>query len=313
MSARIDVTGARIALAAFLLAGVGSGGAQAQFTPQMQTSAAASYVMPQTLEMRDQVAVPQAIRPRIPIGEAALDRIKGVTPPTGDAPTLVPRTAADAVPPPLATLTSCQTNAAGGYAPSDIHGAAGPTNIITVTNVDIGVYNKSTCAVVSSVTLKTMFSAAYSIPTAETLFDPRVLYDPSVSRFFVSVESRNSGNTDQYQYFAVSQNSSGTSWYLYRFALSQGATRFCKVAVDSFWDYPNAGYSSSRWYLTANDFPISGGAWGAILSIEKAPSLTGATVVGVCFPNLAANLAPPLVQDGTSVSYFLSPGSGDRK
>ena len=41
--------------------------------------------------------------------------------------------------------TSCQTNSANNYTPSDIHGAAGTTNIVVVTNVLVGVYAKSGC------------------------------------------------------------------------------------------------------------------------------------------------------------------------
>jgi hypothetical protein len=183
------------------------------------------------------------------------------------------------------------------------------------------VYNKATCAVVSNVSLKTFFGA-FSIPGTQTLFDPRVVYDPSASRFIVTAESEDSGNSDQFQYLAVSQTSAGTSWFVYRFTLSQGTTFFCKQLAGGFWDYPSVGYSSTRWLMTANDFPsgepdeespsapAAPTNAGAILSIDKAPSLTGGTIVAACFNTLAINIAPPLVQDSSSTPFFLSPGSG---
>jgi hypothetical protein len=200
---------------------------------------------------------------------------------------------------------------ATGFAPSDIHGAAGHSRIAVVTNVDIGIYSYA-CAIQSRVPLKTFFGA-FAPPAAETMFDPRVIYDRKIARFFVTVESRNSGNNDQFQYIAISKDSTGASWWLYRFALTSGASVFCKSAATSFWDYPNAGYSPNRWYITANDFPAAGGSSGAILSIDKVPSLSGGNVIAKCFNGLAFNLAPPIVLDQTTAStsaVILSPGSG---
>ena len=138
----------------------------------------------------------------------------------------------------------CKTNNATDYTPSDIHGAVGLTNLVAVTNVDIGVYSKSNCALISRVSLTTVFKAAFNIPSTQTLFDARVLYDPSVDRFLVIADSDDSNNTDQYQYFAVSQDGTGTSWYVYSFILSQGTSAFCKNDASDFWDYPSAGSSS---------------------------------------------------------------------
>ena len=180
---------------------------------------------------------------------------------------------------------------------------------MVVTNVNIGVYDKAGCTTVSNVGLKTLFGS-FGIPTTQTLFDPRVLYDRSVGRFLVTVESSDESNTDQYQYFAVSKDSTASTWWVYRSTLSKGTSFFCKKAANSFWDYPSAGKNAKRWFITANDFPVSGNATGAILVIDKTPSLSG-TAPGVsCFNNLPSNIAPPIVLDGTtSQSVFLYPRS----
>jgi len=210
-----------------------------------------------------------------------------------------------AAPVPLYASATCNTNVATGFAPSDIHGAAGTTRLVVVTNVNIGVFNRTGCTTVSNVGLKTLFGA-FGIPASQTLFDPRVLYDRSVGRFFVTVESSDSSNTDQYQYFAVSKDSTATAWWIYRFQLSKGAAFFCKKAANSFWDYPQSGKSSKRWFITANDFPLSGSATGAVLVIDKAPTLTGAATSGVCFNNRAFNTAAPIVLDTSTQSVFLA-------
>jgi len=257
------------------------------------------------------------IRTRVPGGDAALVALKnqGLALDAEDA-----RSAAVQVPVksnssasgPLAPSTpQCNTNIATGFAPSDIHGAAGPNVLVVVTNVDIGVYNKSTCAIISRVPLKTLFAGFGDIAN-QTLFDPRVIYDRAAGRFLVTAESRDNrtGNTDQYQYFAVSTTNAAAAWNRYRFTLSFGTSFFCKRARNSFWDYPSAGKSANRWFITANDFPATGSATGAILVIDKAPTLTGGATSGKCFNNLQFNVAPPIVLDSlTSQSVFLYPRS----
>jgi hypothetical protein len=190
----------------------------------------------------------------------------------------------------------------------------GLANFVEVTNVDVGVYAKSNCGLISRVPLTTLFGK-FNIPNTQTLFDPRVLYDPSVDRFLVTADSDDSTNTDQYQYFAVSSDGNGTSWYAYSVILSQGqgqgASVFCKNDINDFWDYPSAGSSSTRWFITANDFGNIN-ATGAILSIDKAASIaaqgTNSAVPVLCLNGLASNLAPPIVTDAGSTAYFLSDG-----
>lgn len=215
-----------------------------------------------------------------------------------------------ATPVPNTLSTRCNTNVATGFAPSDIHGATGYSKLVVVTNVDIGVYQNSNCSIVSRVALKSMFSS-FSDISNQTLFDPRVIFDRAAGRFFVTVESRDnrSGNTDQYQYFAVSTSSLASGWHLYRVRLSQGTSRFCKVATNSFWDYPGAGKNRTRWLLTANDFPATGGVSGAIMSIDKTPTLSGGSTSAKCWNNLPYNIQPPIVLDSDSRATFLYPRS----
>ncbi|MSQ47778.1 MAG: hypothetical protein EXR78_05210 [Deltaproteobacteria bacterium] len=255
------------------------------------------------------VGVKVAIRTQVPGGDAALRAQKDLASRSGaeesNAPIQVPEKGASNGPDVLYSATQCDANIATGFAPSDIHGAVGPSRFVVVTNVDIGVYNRAACTIVSRVGLKTLFAAFTGI-SVQTLFDPRVLYDRAVGRFFVTAESKEPG-TDQYQYFAVSTDSTASAWRVYRFVLSVGTSFFCKRAADSFWDYPQAGKSFNRWFLTANDFPVTGAVTGAILAIDKAPTLTGAATTGRCDNNLAFNLAPPIVLDSSTQSVFLAP------
>jgi hypothetical protein len=180
-----------------------------------------------------------------------------------------------------------------------------------LTNVDIGVYNKTNCALISRVPLRTFFGA-FVIPATETLFDPRVLYDRLSGRCLVTSDSRNSTNTNQFLYIAGSTSSTCSSWNLRRFVLSRvsPAALFCKVARGHFYDFPNAGYNSRRLVVTSNNFNGSVFANGTALSVDKPALYANGAVVGKCFnTGSIGNLTPAVVGDGNTSMFIMSPGT----
>lgn len=282
-------------------------------TSQKQAERGGLFVMPDGVESVDAYPLKEVIFTMVPGGDELLVSQKEQSVALGagadESDVLsVPTQKSLSAPGPLYATRTCNTNVATTSAPSDIHGAVGPTRLVVVTNVNVGIFNKTDCTTVSNVGLKTFFGG-FSIPATQSLFDPRVLYDRVAGRFLVTAESRDSGNTDQYQYFAISRDSTAATWWVYRVALSSGTSFFCKKAANSFWDYPSAGKSSARWFIAANDFPATGGTFGAILAIDKAPSLTGGGVGIKCFNNLQYNIAPPIVLDSNTQSVFLAPRS----
>lgn len=271
-----------------------------------QTVRGVTEVMPHGSEFTPQTeAQARAIpRPRIP-GQAGDSRAVSITAkPSPIAPIIESDAAAEVVINPV-----CNTNTTTGFTPSDIHGAAGPTNIVVVTNVNISVRAKATCALVSNQSLISFFNST-GVPAGTTIFDPRVIYDTLSERFFATAESLNDNNNDQFQYVAVSTNSSGTAWHKYRIKLSEGATKFCKKTVDSFWDYPQAGVNNKRWFISANDFLATGGVVGALLAIDKTPTLSGGALTVRCITNRPFNLSVPIVKTTGPKAVMLSPGSG---
>jgi hypothetical protein len=265
----------------------------------------------------DSAAVALAVIPRLsPTPDAELNELKNLMG-AGNGPDSVAEAVAPSAPlPALSVLNSCAMNVGAGSAPSDVHGAAGPTNIIEVTNRHIMVRSKA-CGLVSSMTLAAFFGGAggFAIPGTQSLFDPRVVYDRINGRCIVTVESRDSGNTDQFLYVASSRTSSCTTWRRIRFALSQGASLFCKAAAANFYDFPNVGYNASRLVITANNFSTSGGAfsYASLITIDKVALHGTATVFARCFRGgtLPSNMTPAVVASpGTGSMYILSPGSG---
>jgi hypothetical protein len=291
---------------------------QAAAISRQRAQSAADFIMPSgDFQSATDAAEARSLRltPRLsPTPPAELARIKKMAGAAAEAEAVDAAVASEGTSS-KTIFTECVTNAANGFAPSDIHGAVSPTNLAVTTNVTVGVYNKSTCAVVSRVSLKTFFSqnGGFTIPASQTLFDPRVLYDRINGRCIITVDSNDSGNTDQYLYVASSRTSSCTTWRRVRFVLSEisSGTVFCKAAASDFYDYPNAGYNVSRLAVTSNNFPTAGGTYGTLLSIDKAALHGTATVFGLCFRSaLPTNMAPGVVGDRVTAMFILSPGSG---
>src|SRR4051794_16059471 len=149
----------------------------------------------------------------------------------------------------------CTTNSADQWTPSDTHGAVSVRRTVVVTNDAVGIYRRPDCTTLSRVSLEDFFRGTFNIPATQGIFDPRVLYDPANRRFMITAESADDLNFDQFQYIAVSTDAMATEWFQYQIQLSKGGEFFCKLRPTGFWDYPSAGQSANRWFITANDFP----------------------------------------------------------
>ena len=213
-----------------------------------------------------------------------------------------------AAPAPAAVVTkNCVTNgAADSLAPAGIAGAVGPTTIVVVTNSNIGVYRRNNCALISRIDLKILFNN-FKIPPTESLLGPRVVYDQLSGRFFVAVVSSDSGNSDQYLYFAASIDSEGIAWNRYRRMLSRGTRKYCKAAPENVWNFMMLGVNATRLLVTANQTLSA----SVFLTLDKAAILLGGEVKTRCFQGaFPPNFAPPIVLDQSADAFFISTGPG---
>ncbi|MFL5258148.1 MAG: hypothetical protein ACJ8AS_00210 [Hyphomicrobiales bacterium] len=289
---------------------------------QTITAKAHRYVMPAGDHFVPHRSIATRARPLgYAVSKAELDRVKALrgAPDTADAASEAPEGARAAGP---IIDRVCTTNSADMWTPSDIHGAVSPSRTVVVTNDAVGVYRRPDCTTLGRVSLEDFFRNTFHIPQSQGIFDPRVLYDRTNKRFMITAESSDDFNFDQFQYIAVSTNANATDWFQYQIQLSRGKNFFCKLKPTGFWDYPSAGQSANRWFITANDFPEGepeeGGSSprasatfvprSALLSISKEPSLSGDTISIKCFNDLRFNLAPPIVLDHSTSAFFLSPG-----
>jgi hypothetical protein len=250
-------------------------------------------------------------RPRVPGGYEALRQLRQKSPTSGSRGEPVPAKpqgalgAAD----PKSILANCTGPSGGSFAPSDVHGAVSPTSIVVVTNANLNAYNRNTCLSAGSVSLNALFGAV----AGEQFFDPQVLWDSGTGRFIVTAESFVSGNLNQRQGWAISNDAAGTSYSVYTINIINGASFFCVPAANAFWDYPHVGSVNGvnpKWMITANIFPSGGGFFSNLLTFDKKPTLTGAPVTASCSTNFQGNLTPTAVHDDNNIAYLLSTGSG---
>ncbi|MDQ3024661.1 MAG: hypothetical protein M3R04_09830 [bacterium] len=180
-----------------------------------------------------------------------------------------------------------------GLFPPDTHGAVGATQFVEVTNSQIHVYPKAGGAP----TIRSL--ATFYGYTAQTLFDPRVAYDPIWKRWIVLSDARPESSTVQRNFLAISQtsNANGAYW-IYNFDVEFGTS--------NFWDYPQLGFDQDAIIITANIFPASGAPAAAELSIAKARLYNGLGWSVPVFRGLIPTLAPPIVLDQNPSSFLIA-------
>jgi hypothetical protein len=245
-------------------------------------------------------------RVRMLLSDAELERLSRQPSAATDVKVFTPKAA-----PAPSISTNCVTNSSTGFFPSDIIGAVGPTNLVVTTNVDIFVYNKSTCGVVASNSLNGFCGAL----SGEQYFGAQVLWDNTNQRFIVTANSTFNSGPNQNQCFAVSADSAGLSYSRYNIPIINSPNTFCTTATTDFWDYPHVGSvngTQPRWMITANLLHNNNTAEGRLITIEKGATLIGGQPVIGCFnfSSIPFNLTPTNVTDNNSTAYLLSPGSG---
>ncbi|MBI1336343.1 MAG: hypothetical protein GC164_05210 [Phycisphaera sp.] len=157
-----------------------------------------------------------------------------------------------------------------GFIPPDTMGAVGPNHIVEIINGRVAYYQKDG-TFLSGRSLNTFFSNAGAPHSGSFAFDPRIVYDPSSSRWFAAAVD-NAGGANNYL-LAVSSSSDPTSaWTGYKIDTD---------ADNSDWaDFPMLGINGDRLVLSANMFAISAGSSNTgFVAIDKAGLIAGTPTI----------------------------------
>lgn len=134
--------------------------------------------------------------------------------------------------------------AARGLGPPDVMGAVGEEHVVHFINDQFKVFRKTDGALLVDRSSQQFWSDAGLFPRDN--FDPRILYDPFVRRWY-AVETDDRESPDNRYLFAISQTSDPTgSWSA--FAIDADAQ-------DSRWaDFPMLGFNADAVYISSNLF-----------------------------------------------------------
>jgi hypothetical protein len=155
--------------------------------------------------------------------------------------------------------------------PPDTNGDVGSSYYVQTVNTSIGIYNKSTGALVSATTFDAFFPSAVGSPcSADNNGDPIVLYDQYNQRWFILGFAWDPSETDGSHYsIAASKTSNPTGqWWTYCFRADNTLMN----------DYPKCGVWHDGIYITANMFNFSSGSFqhSKIWAIKTPDVYTGA-------------------------------------
>ena len=143
---------------------------------------------------------------------------------------------------------------AGYYYPPDTQGAVGPTQVGVVVNGRMKVWNKAGTSTVLNTSLDSFFS---SVRGGYSVGDPRIRFDRTANRWFVSAINIPSNYQNNRVVLAVSSGptiSGQSSFTFFYYVFSQGGGM---QDNNCFADYPTLGVDANAVYVGVNVFNSS--------------------------------------------------------
>jgi hypothetical protein len=194
--------------------------------------------------------------------------------------------------------------------PPDTMGAAGPSHLMEITNENIGFFNKSAGALISSVSLQGFWS---SLGTGTSQpdnfpFDPKVIYDQHSGRFIAETLGGTT-SPNSWLMIAVSNTSDPTgNWS--RWAIDADKDGGVQT-FNNFADFPGLGVDANNVYVTANMFNNFGlYQYSRVWVVPKIQLLNGnASITVTEFRDPTGSgftMQPAYVFGSSSTEYFVN-------
>ena len=190
------------------------------------------------------------------------------------------------------------------FIPPDTHGAVGMDKLVVMINNNVTIQNKTTGAVLSTVSEDTFWNAGAATPRGSGYFDPKVLFDPYNQRFIACILSDGISASSKL-HLAVSQTSDpqGT-WFIT--TIQAGSTTYGA-------DFPSIGFNKNWLTISLNMFNNSTGVFtGGNLYLIDYPQFRAGTVnaFGVTDPtsvtmSLALTLQPAVTYSATEANEYI--------
>ena len=188
--------------------------------------------------------------------------------------------------------------------PPDDNGDVGPNHYVQTTNLLVGIYNKSTGAlVVPKFKMSTLFASLGAPFSTTDNGDPIVLYDQLADRWLISqfLFTSVSGGV-YYQMIAISQTGDPTgAYYVYAFLMPNNKLN----------DYPHFGVWPDGYYMADNQFTLGNTFSGAgAFAFDRAKMLIGDPSASFIYFDQAASCPSCGGQLPTDLDGFATPPIG---
>ena len=188
--------------------------------------------------------------------------------------------------------------------PPDDNGDVGPNHYVQTTNLLVGIYNKSTGAlVVPKFKMSTLFASLGAPFSTTDNGDPIVLYDQLADRWLISqfLFTSVSGGV-YYQMIAISQTGDPTgAYYVYAFLMPNNKLN----------DYPHFGVWPDGYYMSDNQFTLGNTFSGAgAFAFDRAKMLIGDPSASFIYFDQAASCPSCGGQLPTDLDGFATPPIG---
>jgi hypothetical protein len=205
-----------------------------------------------------------------------------------------------ATPPVTGAFEGQDSSNCSGCRPPDTHGAVGPSQYVQVVNTTVRVYSKAG-ATLKTTSLKSFFG------TTESLFDPRVVYDPIWNRWVILATRKATSPTDTIRRYRIAASLSSDA---------TGSFRVFSVAFSGnpgdWLDYPGLGFDQDAVIVTGNLFRCVAGTCGSgensfvggrVRAIAKARLYNGLSFSVPVFA-VFSSPQPPLVLDQNAIAVI---------
>lgn len=184
-------------------------------------------------------------------------------------------------------------NESGLLFPPDTHGAMGRGFFMEIVNSRLAVWRTSDQVQFGSVSLASFFGYF-----AQTLFDPRAMFDKTWKRWIVTAEAFPESSTVQRHFIAVSRSENpGGAYWVYQIDINVANN------PDFLWDFPQVGQDQDAIIVTANVFDPNFNAW--MFAVAKAILYNGLGFSVPLYTGLCGTLAPPVVLDQNPNAYLI--------
>ncbi|MBK9531352.1 MAG: HYR domain-containing protein [Chitinophagaceae bacterium] len=192
----------------------------------------------------------------------------------------------------------------GRVYPPDANGDVGPNHYVQTTNLLVGIFNKTTGAlVIPKFKMSTLFASLGPPFSTTDNGDPIVLYDQLADRWLISqfLFTNVSGGV-YYQVIAISQTGDPTgAYYVYAFLMPNNKLN----------DYPHFGVWPDGYYMADNQFTNGASFSGAgAFAFDRAKMLVGDPTASYIYFDQAASCPSCGGQLPTDIEGFATPPIG---